>query len=112
MPIRPIFSATRDGAIQFAVRVSPRASRRAIEGIVRDADGGKMLKVAVNAPPEDGKANQEVLALLARAMGVPKGRLSLAAGASGRKKIVRLEDADAVLLMRLNEWTNTLESLS
>lgn len=110
--MRPIFTATRDGAIQFAVRVSPRASRKAIEGIVREADGSKMLKVAVNAPPDDGKANKEVLALLAKTMGVAKTRLSLVSGATARRKIVRLEAADAVLLMRLNEWTNTLESLS
>lgn len=110
--MRPIFSATRDGAIQFAVRVSPRASRKGVEGIVREADGAKLLKVAVNAPPEDGKANKEVLALLAKTMGIAKSRLSLVSGETARKKVVRLEAADAVLLMRLNEWINSLEFLS
>ena len=110
--MRPIFSATRDGAIQFAVRVSPRASRQGVEGIVREADGAKLLKVAVNAPPEDGKANKEVLALLAKTMGIAKSRLSLVSGETARKKVVRLEAADAVLLMRLNEWINSLEFLS
>lgn len=109
--MRPLFSATRDGAIQFAVRVSPRASRQAVEGIVRDADGAKLLKVAVNAPPDDGKANQAVLALLAKTIGIAKSRLSLVSGATARKKVVRLEAVDAALLTRLNDWINTLETL-
>lgn len=109
--MRPLFSATRDGAIQFAVRVSPRASRQAVEGIVRDADGAKLLKIAVNAPPDDGKANQAVLALLAKTIGIAKTRLSLVSGATARKKVVRLEAVDAALLTRLNDWINTLETL-
>ncbi len=107
--MRPLFSATRDGAIQFAIRVSPRSSRQAIEGIVREADGAKLLKIAVNAPPDDGKANKEVLALLAKTIGVAKTRLSLVSGATARKKIVRLEAVDAALLTRLNDWINTLD---
>ena len=109
--MRPLFSATRDGAIQFAVRVSPRASRQAVEGIVRDADGAKLLKVAVNAAPDDGKANQAVLALLAKTIGIAKSRLSLVSGVTARKKVVRLEAVDAALLTRLNDWINTLETL-
>lgn len=109
--MRPIFSATRDGAIQFAVRVSPRASRQAVEGVIRDADGAKMLKIAVNAPPDDGKANQAVLGLLAKTIGIAKTRLSLVSGATGRKKIIRLDAVDAALLTRLNDWINTLEFL-
>lgn len=109
--MRPLFTATRDGAIQFAVRVSPRASRQGVEGLIRDETGAKFLKIAVNAPPEGGKANKEVLALLARTIGIAKSRLSLVSGESARKKIVRLEAADAALLTKLNEWINTLDYL-
>lgn len=109
--MRPIFSVTRDGAIQFAVKVSPRSSRQAVEGVIRDADGGKMLKIAVNAAPDDGKANQAVLALLARTIGIARTRLTLVSGATARKKIIRMETVDAALLTRLNDWINTLEAL-
>ena len=109
--MRPLFSATRDGAIQFAVRVSPRSSRQAVEGIVKDADGAKLLKIAVNAPPDDGKANQAVLALLARTIGIARSRLSLVSGATARKKVIKLNAVDAALLTRLNDWINTLEPL-
>jgi len=109
--MRPLFSATRDGAIQFAIRVSPRSSRQAVEGIVKDADGAKLLKIAVNAPPDDGKANQAVLALLARTIGIARSRLSLVSGATARKKVIKLDAVDAALLTRLNDWINTLEPL-
>ena len=109
--MRPVFTATRDGAIQFAVRVSPRSSRQGIEGLIRDENGAKFLKVAVNAPPEDGKANKEVLALLASIIGIAKSRLSLVSGETARKKVLRLEAVDAALLTRLNDWINTLEYL-
>jgi uncharacterized protein (TIGR00251 family) len=109
--MRPIFTATRDGAIQFAVRVSPRSSRQGIEGLIRDETGAKFLKIAVNAPPEGGKANKEVLALIAKTIGIAKSRLSLVSGETTRKKVLRLEAVDAVLLTRLNDWINTLEYL-
>jgi uncharacterized protein len=109
--MRPIFTATRDGAIQFAVKVSPRASRQGIEGLIRDEKGAKLLKIAVNAPPEDGKANRELLALLAKTIGIAKSRLSLVSGETARKKVLRLEAVDAALLTRLNDWINTLEYL-
>lgn len=69
---------------EFALRVTPRARR---EEITRDATG---LKVAVFAPPEDGKANAAVQALLAQALGVAKSRLVLVRGATSREKVFRL----------------------
>ncbi len=70
---------------EFALRVTPRARR---EELTRDATG---LKAAVFAPPEDGKANAAVQALLAHALGVAKSRLVLLRGATSRDKVFRLE---------------------
>ena len=70
---------------EFALRVTPRARR---EEISRDSTG---IKVAVLAPPEDGKANVAVQALLALALGVAKSRLTLVRGATSRDKVFRLE---------------------
>ena len=58
-----------------------------MEGV--DADG--VLHVRVTAPPADGAANAAVTRLLARALGVPKGAVSLASGAASRHKRVRIE---------------------
>ncbi len=70
---------------EFALRVTPRARH---EEISRDVSG---FKVAVFAPPEDGKANAAVQALLAHALGVAKSRLVLVRGATSRDKLFRLE---------------------
>jgi len=72
--------------MELSVRVQPRAAREELAG-VRD---GRVL-VRVSAPPVDGKANAAVCALLARAAGVPKGRVSVVRGQRAREKVVRID---------------------
>ena len=55
------------------------------------------LKVAVTAPPVDGEANAAVIELLAKALGVPRRQVEVIAGASSRRKTVRIEGADAAV---------------
>lgn len=74
----------RPGA-EIAVRVTPKASRDRIA--VEDG----MIRVYVTVVPEDGKANQAVVKLLARALGVAKTRLTLVRGAASRDKVFRLD---------------------
>ncbi|MDP3341123.1 DUF167 domain-containing protein [Frigidibacter sp.] len=70
---------------EFAVRVTPRASRNALL-----AEGGE-IRVYVTVVPEDGKANAAVQKLLAKALGVAKSRLVLIRGATSRDKLFRLD---------------------
>lgn len=70
---------------EFAVRVTPRASRNAVL-----AEGGE-IRVYVTVVPEDGKANAAVQKLLAKALGVAKSRLVLVRGAASRDKLFRLD---------------------
>lgn len=68
-----------------------------ILGVAEEADGARVLKVAVSAPPEDGKANAALIELLARALKVPRGAVSIAAGAASRRKLVDIAgDPDAL----------------
>jgi uncharacterized protein (TIGR00251 family) len=71
---------------RLRLRVSPGAGRAGIVGRHGDA-----WKVRVTAPPEDGRANEAVLRLLADALSVPRGTLSLVSGHTGREKIVLLD---------------------
>lgn len=69
----------------FDVRVTPRASAERV--LVE----GRLIRVAVTAVPEDGKATRAVIKLLAKAIGVPKSRLLLIRGETSRDKSFRVE---------------------
>jgi uncharacterized protein len=73
------------------VRLTPKASRNRIEGVVADADGGGALKVSVTAPPEDGKANAALIALLAKSWKLAKRDFTITAGATDRRKLLFIE---------------------
>ena len=74
------------------ILVQPRASRAKL-GPMHDG----RLKVSVTAPPVDGEANAAVIELLAKELGVPKRQIEVIAGASSRRKTVRIEGADAAI---------------
>jgi uncharacterized protein (TIGR00251 family) len=77
----------RDGdkGATFAVRVQPRARRNAIVGEVGDA-----LKIALTAPPVEGKANDACVDLLANLLKVPRSSVTIATGESSRNKVLRI----------------------
>jgi uncharacterized protein len=82
--------------VTLTLHVQPSARTTAVAGLHGDA-----LKVRVAAPAADNRANAALLAHLQAVLGVPAGRLSLCAGARGRRKVVRIEDADGALVARL-----------
>jgi len=69
----------------FQVKVHPRARKNAITGIVGDA-----LKLALTAPPVEGRANEACIAVLAEFLNVPRSSVTIAAGASSRQKLIRV----------------------
>ena len=80
----------REGdAITFEVRVAPRASRNRIIGV---QDGA--LKVALTAPPVDGAANEALIKLLAKQLGLAKSAVEIVRGERGRTKLLRVHGAD------------------
>jgi uncharacterized protein (TIGR00251 family) len=96
------FSAARSG-VNLAVRITPKAAVSRVLGIIEEAGGGKALKLAIHAPPEDGRANADLIALLAGLFDLPKRDVSLAAGASSRRKLVHIAGDSARLLPRIEE---------
>jgi uncharacterized protein (TIGR00251 family) len=82
-------------ATRLRLRVSPGAKRGAVVG--RHGDG---WKVRVVAPPEAGRANAEVVRLIATAVSVPPHSVRLVSGHRGRDKIVELAGIDATLTER------------
>lgn len=74
----------------LAVRVTPRASRNEIVEMLEDGT----IKVRLAAPPVDDQANRALIEFLSDILGVPKSRLDIVAGATGRDKLVAVLDMD------------------
>jgi uncharacterized protein (TIGR00251 family) len=89
--------------VRLNVRLTPRAATERIAGLADEAGGGVALKIAVNAPPQDGKANAALLRLLARVLGLPQRDISIALGATQRRKVVHIAGDTATLLPRVAE---------
>lgn len=78
-------NAIADGTITLRLKVVSGSSRDRIVGALGDE-----LKIAVSKPPEGGAANKAVLALLAKALGVPKTQISLISGQANPHKQVAI----------------------
>lgn len=78
-----------DGVV-LTLHVQPGAKRSELAGVYGDA-----LKIRIAAPPVDGKANEAVVAFVARRLGVPRQAVSLVSGESARRKRVRVEGVNA-----------------
>jgi uncharacterized protein YggU (UPF0235/DUF167 family) len=90
------WSAAPDG-VTIAVRLTPRGGRDAIDGTDTLSDGNVVLKARVRAAPAEGEANEALCRLLARALGVPPGKVAIAGGATSRLKRVKVVgDAQAL----------------
>ena len=89
------FHDARHGAA-LAVRVSPRAGRTEIAEVMADGT----VKIRLTAAPVDGEANQQLIRFLADALKVPRSRIEIVAGATGRDKIVSVLGLDAATLQR------------
>jgi len=85
IPIRD----TPSGAT-FQIKVQPRARRNAIAGEVGDA-----LKVALTAPPVDGRANDACVSFFAELLNVPRSSITIAAGETRRNKLIRVSGVSA-----------------
>lgn len=79
-----------DHGVSVAVRVTPRGGRDAIEGRDMLADGRVVLKVRVRAIAEDGAANAAVVALLARALKLPRSAVRVTSGVTSRLKQIAI----------------------
>lgn len=80
----PDLSALARPGVRLAVRATPGARRNAVEA-------GDPIRIHVTDPPDGGRANAAIRALLARALGVAPTRLNLLHGATGRDKLFQLD---------------------
>jgi len=89
--------------LRLRARVTPRAGRDRIDGVAELPDG-PALRIAVSAPPEDGKANAAVCKLVAKLLGTAKSNVSVVAGATARLKQIEVRGDGAALAAMLEAW--------
>ena len=87
--------------LSLFVRVTPNAGRDAIEGVELRDDGSAVLRLRVKAVPDKGKANAAVIALLAKALDVPKSTITLVSGDTARLKTLSVTGDAAELIKRV-----------
>jgi len=74
----------------LAVRVTPRSAKPGIAGWRAGADGREELEIRVAEPPADGAANDAVVKLLAKALGLSRSELSIISGSTSRHKRIAI----------------------
>ena len=76
---------------RLAVKLTPGAASDRIDGWDADAEGRPVLKVRVRARPIEGKANEALVRLLAKALGLPRSAVAIQRGGQSRTKILVIE---------------------
>ncbi len=84
-------------------RVTPNARKNGLGGLYEAADGSKALGIYVSVPPEKGKANKAAIAILAKALKVPKSAITVAVGETSRDKVFKIPPPYEQALERLQQ---------
>jgi uncharacterized protein (TIGR00251 family) len=86
----------------LSIRVTPRSSKPGIGEWKVDPGGRPFLEIRVSAAPADGAANDELVKLLAKALGVPKGSVRIVSGPTSRLKRLEMPLDETEVRARLN----------
>ncbi len=100
------FTSSPSG-VSVTVGLTPKAANSRIGEIRASADGKEALRVSVTAPPESGKANAALIALLAKEWKMAKGGITIKTGARGRNKTLFLAGDPKMLMAKLRAWTRS-----
>ena len=92
------------GGVRLALRLTPRASKNGVDGIVQDAEGRPLLKLRLVAPPVEGAANEALIAYLAKSLSLRKADVAIRSGETSRVKILHLAGDSSEILRKLDEW--------
>ena len=88
------------GGVSVTVKVQPKSRRPGIQGRALSAHG-PCLRIGVNEPPEDGRANRAVCAALAQALDIAPAAVTVSLGETSRDKTLHVAGDPASLIARL-----------
>ncbi len=87
MDLKEIFKINKN---KIEIKVTPNANSDRI--VILEEGENYQIKVYVTVTPEDGKANNQVLKLIAKELKIPKSKISITKGLKSRNKIIAIED--------------------
>lgn len=87
----------KEDCIVLSIRVVPRASKDGIQGLL----GNEALKVRIQAPPVEGKANAYLVKYLSKQWNIPRAHIEILAGETGRNKRLRITQPPDALIKEL-----------
>ncbi|WP_073953224.1 DUF167 family protein [Thalassospira sp. TSL5-1] len=100
------YEVVSDGQqVKLFVRLTPKASRNGLGGVQEDADGQKRLKATVTTVPENGKANDALIKLMAKAAKWPKSAIVIVSGQTDRNKVLLVSGEATQIVAQINQWT-------
>ena len=102
MPVECGAGKTGGMGCLLSIRVTPRSAKPGIGEWKSDPGGRPFLEIRVAAAPADGAANDEVIKLLAKALGLPKSRISIVSGQTARLKRLELPLEEEAVRTRLS----------
>ena len=82
---------TAQSHLTLKIKVEPRSSKSGVVGPYGDA-----LKVKLSSPPVEGKANKELIRVLAKEFGIPQKDVEIISGQSSKNKIVKLQGVNSI----------------
>ena len=89
----------KEGYVVLSIRIVPRASKDGIAGVM----GNEALKVRIQAPPVEGKANAYLMKYLSKEWKIPRASIEILSGETGRNKRIRISNPPPELIATL--WT-------
>jgi uncharacterized protein (TIGR00251 family) len=95
------FLRSADNGVTLAVRAQPGAKKTAISGVYGEGDSAQ-LKIAVHAPPIEGRANEALIGFLAETFGLPKRSVELVSGELSRSKVFLLRASLPIVRSKLS----------
>ena len=101
------FWSAAPSSVVVTVRLTPKGGRDSIDGIEAMSDGRTVLKARVCAAPHEGAANEALVALLAKSLGVPPRSVEITSGATSRIKRVHVVGNAAAIAAKLEKLAGT-----
>jgi|688.fasta_scaffold2096467_1 uncharacterized protein (TIGR00251 family) len=89
------FASLLNSGVRLTVVVSPKAKTSKFRGVYGDA-----IKVSVAAPPEDGRANEELIDLISLTLDIPKRAIQIISGLTSKRKIIEIVTEKPELLLK------------